>query len=731
MIIPRPVWDGSIAWDFQLADAVWDDWEGKSIIAVTDSHEGLANEVDFREPIQIPDCHKKLQNGNGSNHSKQATLSPMARSLAALVERVGGSQESLVGLDSLQAITLAELIRKNLHRTVNVKDLLASSDVEQLATMLGQTSAQGSNSDGVEDVDGENRFEKPDASGAYRVFTMAFPRHPVDWMVKYTGPGHIDAKALQRACDRLVERHSALRTIETPDEQIRETMDKVAAIWQLWSSAIGRDSRLWRWIASIVGSSLFAVWPRTVTRPADAAKIKLKIPKGPQVRDPKWKWASPDEYILSAMRELVCDYRWPMEICLHPLYHGNPVEDKKVGYCENAAEYAAAAYPPEDVSWYIYCSITHAYSDGASGQALYADLIRFYDEERGKPAEDALPPVAEPLKLLQRRLKPSLRGRVIGDSDPNNDIFHEVLDEDWGKRDGFSKRVYLKPQVSRALRLASSDVLGCSVDIAWLAAVMGAVFRMFPSSPCFHLCLKVGCRDGANERQMIGFLSEVRMITVDAGDCKTSTLLDLAQLFSGKRRHRDWRAPYPFEQGICVYINVVSAMGDSLPGGFTHVPKPSAAPRKWRGPAYAHLNCRIDQLAQDDWDFRIFHWDAAWGWKWSSQFCHALGGSIWDMMTAPTEPLWLPPHRREGGGRLSGNDSSNGDVSMQTEGESRKRGVAEVDSTASVASQEPVEEPHRKAPRREVLDAMSSSETPEVNDEPPEKAPRMGGGVLA
>jgi len=292
---PRPAWDGSLAWDFQQAEATWYDPEGKSVIMVADSHEGLATELDFREEIKLPECYKKLQNGDGSHQEKQAMLSPLARSLATLVERVGGSQESLIGLDSLQAITLAELIRKELGRIVNVKDLLASSDIEQLAIMLSQTPTQNSNSDGVEDVDGENRFEKPDESGAYRVFTMAFPRHPVDWMVKYTGPGHIDAQALQRACDRLVERHSALRTIETPDEPIREAMDKVAAIWQLWTSAIGRDTRLWRWIASIVGSSLFGVWPRTVTRPVDAAKIQLKIPKGPQVRDPKWRWAAHDE----------------------------------------------------------------------------------------------------------------------------------------------------------------------------------------------------------------------------------------------------------------------------------------------------------------------------------------------------------------------------------------------------------------------------------------------------
>jgi hypothetical protein len=229
---------------------------------------------------------------------------------------------------------------------------------------------------------------------------------------------------------------------------------------------------------------------------------------------------------------------------------------------------------------------------------------------------------------------------------------------------------------------------------------------------------------------MIGFLSEVRMITVDVADCKTSTLLDLAQIFSGARRRRDWRAPYPFEQGICVYINVVSAMIDSLPKGFIHMPRPAPAPRKWMGPAYAHLNVRIDQLALNDWDFRIFHSDSAWGWNWSSQFCHALGGSIWDMVTAPTTPLWLPPHRREGGGRLGVEIKTNGNLSvLPADGDSRKRGAADaVDTgTAATATRETVaDEPVRKAPRKDVLDDISSSDPPEKNGEPPAKAPRTG-----
>ena len=64
----------------------------------------------------------------------------------------------------------------------------------------------------------------------------------------------------------------------------------------------------------------------------------------------------------------------------------------------------ARQLPREAVSWYIYCSITHAYSDGASGQALWGDLIRFYSEETGEKAVEHVREVPEQFALLQRRL---------------------------------------------------------------------------------------------------------------------------------------------------------------------------------------------------------------------------------------------------------------------------------------------------------------------------------------
>ena len=71
----------------------------------------------------------------------------------------------------------------------------------------------------------------------------------MDWCLRVDAP--IDLHAFQRAVDRCVAQHSALRTSETPDEALRDTMDKAAALWQLWR-AVGRRSDCWERVMASV-----------------------------------------------------------------------------------------------------------------------------------------------------------------------------------------------------------------------------------------------------------------------------------------------------------------------------------------------------------------------------------------------------------------------------------------------------------------------------------------------
>jgi len=694
VLIPftRPPWDASWAWDDSRAGAYWAGLGAGAGVRLRSACKGVALSVSLDEEVQpaVPPMRPRAQNGTAT--AAPAATGPMLEALSGLIERAGGNPQDLGMLDSLQAITLAEFVRKEMGLAVSVADVLRSGDAGQLAAKLARagagahsqgpngmmTSSQGCGSSGSGPAAG-----RPDAQGAYRVFLMEFPRMPVDWLVRHTGPGHLDVAALQRAADRLVSRHSALRTVQSPDDAVRTLMDKAAAVWQMWVSALGRESRAWRSLSRLVGGALFACWPRTVLRSPAAARLELKFPKGTKMRDERWDSAADDEYVHSAVKELVFDHRWPFDIAVVPLYRGQPAGPPGA----NALE-VARTLPPESVAWYIYCGITHCFSDGASGQALFGDLLRFYAEESGQATRQAWAEAPEHLGLLQRRLRPSLCGRLPTDADPNNDVFHEVACEDWGRRHGFSSRLFLDAAVMGALRTAATDVLGCGLDVAWLTAVMGAMFRLFPEHRCMRLMLKVACRDGPGEVQMVGFLSEQRILTVDVLDPETSTLLGIAGDIAAARRSRAWRAPAPFESGLCIYVNIVSAMVDGLPPGFRHVVRPAGTPTNWHGTAYAHLNLRIDQIATSEWDFRIFHWDAAWGWSWCQCFAHALASAIGDMASAPTAPLLRPPSL-----------VSRQATSSPAPGQPQKRGVAELDGLAGADAERGGQGPPAKLQR--------------------------------
>merc|ERR1712151_94618 len=107
----------------------------------------------------------------------------------------------------------------------------------------------------------------------------------------------------------------------------------------------------------------------------------------------------------------------------------------------------------------------------------------------------------EHLRLLQRRLWSSLLGRLPGaPGDPNNDIYHEATCEDFGRREGFLKRIFFGTAVLKALHTAAGpEVMGCGMEIAWLTAIVGSLLRLFPACPCVRLILKCPCRDGFGE----------------------------------------------------------------------------------------------------------------------------------------------------------------------------------------------------------------------------------------
>lgn len=643
-----PSFNGGLAFDAELSAIDWGDQDASGNwrygIARVDARDGSAVTLSFWNDVtpvvQPSEAQRTALDGSHCDAPDgEMFVEPRTAAVAALVERVGGRRKSLASLDSLQAISLAELVRRELGASVSVGDVLRSRDAAQLAACL--TALPHADRAAPHAAEGD----------IYRLYMMRFTQAEVDWCVRYGGPGHLDVVALQRAVDRLVARHSALRTTQSPDEPMRVAMDSAAAMWQLATSCIGQEGALWSALSQAVSTALLACWPRTLLCAATAARVVVGVPEWPCVLDETWE-LSEEEYFFWTIRDMRKVKRWPFDIYVVPVCHSAGSRLAALDLETASVVEAAAALPPEDVTWYIYAAVTHAYSDGAAGRALYSDLLQLYAAEAGlveagAGAAAAPPPPPEHLALLQRRLTCSLRGRLPRAApDANGDVYHEAACEDWGKRPGFQRQIDLMPDVTVALRAAAVDVLGCGVDVAWITAILGTLFRLFPSEPCFYLLLKCGCRDGPGEEGMVGYLSEQRVIAVDVGDPSQAALLDVARLVDAARRSRSWRAPVPYEAGLCVYVNIVSSMLSTLPLGCRQVTRAARGGTTPWTDAYNHVNIRLDQRTENDWDFRFFHWDAAWGWEWSTCFAQALGSVIADMATSPTAALLRAPSPR-------------------------------------------------------------------------------------
>ncbi|CAJ1434505.1 unnamed protein product [Effrenium voratum] len=619
-LLPEPGFDGHLHFEKNQVAYDWGSKERWVNVCMSRAEQNNLLKVNLWEPVRPAAVPRGASGGDGREE-----FSAEEAPLAALVERAGGCPRHL-NLDSLQAIRLVELARRELNLSLTAQLVLQSRSLRDLL-----------------DAELEVRVEEPleggpDEEGAFRLYVMEYAKSPVDWFIRF---GHgLDLAALQRACDRLVARHSTLRARPHPDEAMRETMDRAAAMWQVACSAWPRLAKPLRRFAA---AQLAAAWPRTFLATPEEARKEVLIVDEDVVRDPGFASMSDDKYMFWLAKSLRSRHRWPWHVFAVPVVRADagPRLARLAGRPD--LRQALRQLPPEDVVWYIYVGITHAYSDGASGHALLQDLLRLYGEELGPaPAASLAAPLADPMALLQRRLEASLRGRLPDEEvRPNDEVYHESLDEDWGRRPGCSKKVCFDQLVFDALQVAGR-VLGCGADVAWLTAIVGAMLRMFPSEKRIQLTLKCACRDGPGQNDMVGFLSEQRVFPVDCGDSTKATLMDVAMSIDRHRKTRSWRAPLPYEASLCVYVNIVGAITGGLPLG-CHQVCHSCTGSSGSPDAYAHLNLRLDQRTALEWDFRIFHWDQAWGWQWCDYFAPVVAAVICDMAECPTAALVPAP----------------------------------------------------------------------------------------
>ena len=539
------------------------------------------------------------------------------RALSSTVERVCGVG-GLQSIDSMQAITLTEALRNEFGKSLGVADVLRCASVSELLDVMSRET-------GAED-------EPPKAKTCYRLWLCGLgPRMCiVDWMVSRPH-GHFDVLALQRAVNRLVVRHPALRARNAQEQPMFDPTYIGAALWQLWC-ANGQA-----WTRSLLGrlasSSIFQTWPRsTIMPPSGETEVVLLRPTVAEISaDARWE-ASDDARAFWAGSSLL-NRKHPgsqmFHVCVIPIFN---VRGKRP---EADAVSVAAEYPSGEVKWYLYAILDHGYCDGPTGLPLFADLLRLYAEESGEPVDLSEPPNA--CAMLEHRLQRSLQ-TLPEALDANDDIFHDGL-VGYGYRCGFQRFIRFDKRMMQLLRYACRDVLGCSVDVAFLTAIAASFFRLFPTLRRLNLYLVVTCRDKPAQEQMVGYLSSRKLLPLEVGDTRTLALLGLADMISTARRQRLWRRPRPFEKCDAIEINIVSAAAHGLLLGFQEVRCARSAPREWNRGTTSLMNLRLDQVSTDDWDFRLQSHGGSWGSEWRTHYAQALGSVIHDMAMRATDPV--------------------------------------------------------------------------------------------
>ncbi|CAE8706272.1 unnamed protein product [Polarella glacialis] len=596
--------------------------------------------------------------------------------LASLLERVCGGRaaaDALHGMDSLQAIQMAEAIRREFGKPLSVADVLRCSELSELLAAVEKAEPEAQSAQKV--------FEH---SRYHRVWLCGLGARmcTVDWMVgRQDNTQHLNVPALQRAVDRLVSRHAALRARNANEKAVFDATYNAASMWQLWSSD-GAKSRAssssadvgsgsgsgTSWTHSCLGhmasTSIHRAWPRTeVLLPGDpATAVRLLRPRVSDVLlDSTWGgtisdeqrafWAGgallPKRPDAAAPGTAAPEPQLPQQmfhVCVIPLFD-SPMEDEVP---EEDAIVAALRRPAAEVRWYIYVVLDHGYCDGPTGLPIFADLLRLYALEAEEANDGAAGSAsADPsgggeseaaLRTLEQRLLKSLQPLPEAASDPNDDIFHDgLLGIGW--RAGFQRFIRCEASLMRLLRYAATEQLGCSVDVAWLTAISAAFLRNFPDLRRLDLYLIVTCRDKPAEESMVGYFSSRKILAIELGDPRTVPILGLSDLISTARRQRSWQRPRPFEKFGAIEVNVVSQVADGLPHGFREVRYAKNAPSAWDKGGTSNMTIRLDQTDRDGWDFRMQSHDASFGQNWSTFFAQALGSVLVDMAVRPTGPV--------------------------------------------------------------------------------------------
>ncbi|CAK0849640.1 unnamed protein product [Prorocentrum cordatum] len=418
----------------------------------------------------------------------------------------------------------------------------------------------------------------------------------VDMTMEWRGSGPLDLGHLSGALGDMLRQHALLRARPPPDDKTDELLGTLstlsAASWALACAAWSAEGS-WTWSLSraarwMVTQSLWRCWPRTlVACHDDCSRLEVKSFS----KDSNgWERNVADEVhqVLSETWEEWWNPQSMVNACVITL--------KRDGGSRH----------------FLYTTVSHKYADGGAAAFFVRGLSDAYEARlRGAVRGGSDTPV---LRVQQERLWAYLQGQPC----PRGSVdayFKDVDHDSFSHGYGYGLGVQLSRNVCDVVRAAGAR-MAASEEVAWLACLVIALFRLMPDEPLVKVLMVHNGRLGDAEG-VIACTSQYVVLSIPCTGGRSSVpLADVASRVKWAVANGRFSRPAPCEQ-THAKINIGGMLGSE--GDWAQVFKTSR-PRKKGGRSRAQhvLQLRMDNEG-DAWcikDFKLHqHWEPKVFWE--------------------------------------------------------------------------------------------------------------------
>eukprot|EP00930_Biecheleria_cincta_P045226 TRINITY_DN31177_c0_g1_i1.p1 TRINITY_DN31177_c0_g1~~TRINITY_DN31177_c0_g1_i1.p1 ORF type:complete len:1417 (+),score=245.79 TRINITY_DN31177_c0_g1_i1:108-4358(+) len=378
----------------------------------------------------------------------------------------------------------------------------------------------------------------------------------VDVLFEWHGEHPLDHPLLCKALAITLQQHPMLRACFPPDDAIDNLMGTggsgfattAAATWCLLAEFWCRQAS-WMWSSSttlrkIMATALWRCWPRTVILKSQPHLV-ADIPVLSQTTS-GWNNNQAEEVysILYGSWESWWRPRSALNICMVNLDSSSKCQQ------------------------FLYCSITHKYADGGAAAAFVHALNENYETllRKEQPSCQEHPILA----VQQQRLQNYLEGEACPEGTVDVYIF-DIVNSIYQHEYGQSVAVNFTEQVCDVMRIAGLR-MSCSEEIAWMACIVCAMFRLLPDEDCIKILLVHNGRLGEAEGA-VACVSQYVMLSIPCACGRSCTpIADIASRVKYDITHGRFRRPGSNEQAHA-RINIGGMAGTV--GDFSQVFKTS------------------------------------------------------------------------------------------------------------------------------------------------------------